>query len=127
MGLLRRPQPGASCSRSGAQRSYPRRPSADSVVMARAQVCSRSGAPTDLTLRDSDSGLHLPDRHHPTPPLPYTHSVSSTAAALARAANEGCHDMQEVISSDCRLDAICNLELVGFGAAWMLGWISGPS
>ena len=48
-------------------------------------------------MRDSDSVLHLSDRHHSTPPLPHTRTDSSTASAIA-AANEGRHAIQEVVA-----------------------------
>ena len=38
---------------------------------------------------------------NPTPPLLHTHATSSTAAALV-AANEGRHDMQEVVVVKCK-------------------------
>ena len=52
-------------------------------------------------MRDSDSVLHLSDRHHSPPPLPHTRTDSSTASAIA-AANEGRHAMQEVVAMNCK-------------------------
>ena len=56
---------------------------------------------------DDYLGIQLEARvKNPTPPLPHTHATSSTAAALA-AANEGRHDMQEVVVVKCKLVRSC--------------------